>query len=148
MLNFTFTFSGKYLHNDRWGVRQRIAIESPPVSRSVTQFKVAFADACLNNLQSTVGFPCLSLPLPLPLAPCPLPLTPSQIEASDGRAPPGRVGEKGRVGWSRNCLPAVRVFRLLSSLALFINMLQVYPTHNPLPSFPYRLAFATILTTC
>lgn len=78
------------------GVRQ-LAEEPSPISRSVTQFKVAFADACLNNLQSTVGF--LSLhPLPRllpPFAHCPLPLTPSQIEASDGRAP--RV-ESSRVG--------------------------------------------------
>lgn len=78
MLNFTFTFpvniytmivgvGGGGVGNLPWSRRPS------PISRSVTQFKVAFADACLNNLQSTVG--SLSLhPLPRPLPPfAPLP---------------------------------------------------------------------------
>lgn len=164
---------GKYLHNDCKGEGNgggeeaaRCGVVSVSFSvcfpqsetHSLTQFKVAFADACLNNLQSTVGLPPFPAPFPF-LCPCPSPLTPSQIEASDGRAPRvssvaiGRSRGKGRQ--SRHRLSAVRVFRLLSSLALFINMLQVYPTLHSTSPFPsshpplYRLAFAaTLFMTC
>lgn len=70
MLNFTFTFwvniytmigreKGARDEAARCGV---VAVSSS----SHIQFKVAFADACLNNLQSTVGTPA---PFPFPLTP-------------------------------------------------------------------------------
>lgn len=73
MLNFTFTFwvniytmigrekgAGEGEESARCGV---VAVSSS----SHIQFKVAFADACLNNLQSTVGLPPAPAPFPHPL---------------------------------------------------------------------------------
>lgn len=136
---------GKYLHND-WKAGENGGGEESArcgvvavSSASHIQFKVAFADACLNNLQSTVG---------LPPSPCPFSLpvdtrchkskrvtdVPHECRAAVGGGRRGRTRRQSRSqSRSRHRLSAVRVFRLLSSLALFINMLQVYSKlHSPL----------------
>lgn len=75
MLNFTFTFwVNIYTMIGREGEAAALCGVVSVSSSSHIQFKVAFADACLNNLQSTVG---------LPPAPFPLPLTPVVTNRSE-----------------------------------------------------------------
>lgn len=153
MLNFTFTFwvniytmigrqegTGEGKEAARCGV---VAVSSS----SHIQFKVAFADACLNNLQSTVG-------LPPPLFPSrwhPL----SQIEASDGRAP--RVSNEEWGEGSHSSTESKSASAVGSSSLSFAQLISAIYKHvagllyTSLPSChtpplsPYRLAFAGTL---
>lgn len=143
MLNFTFTFwvniytmIGREKGAGEAAARCGVVAVS---SSSHIQFKVAFADACLNNLQSTVGLPPTSFPLPL---------TPVVTNRSEWRTCPTSVEqESGREERSHSSTESesksasavgsssLSFAQLISAIYKHVAGLPYTPLHN-LP-FPY-----------